>query len=756
MQKVIDFIVNNADAIGIALTAIYELLVRIWPTKKSLSIITNVVKLLNYFVPDRSKGYTTLKKGEAGTDTKHTFTHVIKVLLFLAICIPAQAQLNGNFKSVRFYNADSLTVKTEVSGAQLMYNNVGAIYYNAPQGKFRIFYDSAWHDLIQTGGGGGGVTSLINGLTLSGGVGKLGGALTENTSITSTNTTLDLNQDGLAPTNLLTTSTGINIADGSGSGLILQSSSGGANGALILLDDANMTFQGDAVGFGGAKYAADYSAFFDNRSLPDVGFVSSRFVAGSALTRTGTGTGPFTFSLGGTMTGNVAINSNVANTNTFSIGATTRPTSITFNAGDVVGNNHGNFAITNTTTSMARTLTNPMSIVLSSSGMVVTDLNFTKGLTYAADYSANYTTESIISKRYADARLASKTIATPGAAQTGQSIVWNNSANTWQYFTASSFANNTDINQLMVSQGAGTSSVNSDIEVTAAGSIQLGIAGNTAGATRTINAAGSATDIGITFTAKGASPILMSNRLTTTSTATRPAINIGSFAGDPSTLTNGDLWYNSTTNTLRGRVNGVSVNIPGSGTVSFGSTQQIPFMNGGGTDFSYSSNFIYNGSNLRVGGAAGSNAQLFTTSLSFAGSSGNTVSASDGTSGVTVGGKMTIRAGTAFTGSNANGGDIELETGNPDGSGTAGKLIIDPRASALVQLGDTGVGYPSNTLTIQARSSAASTTLKLQGDNVTLTPAAGGFLTIQNLPTSSAGLPSGAIWNNAGVLSIAP
>ena len=38
-------------------------------------------------------------------------------------------------------------------------------------------------------------------------------------------------------------------------------------------------------------------------------------------------------------------------------------------------------------------------------------------------------------------------------------------------------------------------------------------------------------------------------------------INVGQQAGDPSTLIDGDLWYNSSTNAFRGRENGVSVNL---------------------------------------------------------------------------------------------------------------------------------------------------------------------------------------------------
>jgi hypothetical protein len=40
--------------------------------------------------------------------------------------------------------------------------------------------------------------------------------------------------------------------------------------------------------------------------------------------------------------------------------------------------------------------------------------------------------------------------------------------------------------------------------------------------------------------------------------------------------------------------------------------------------------------------------------------------------------------------------------------------------------------------------------------NITLTPKVAGNLIFQNLPTSSVGLPTGAVWNNLGVLSIAP
>ncbi len=58
-------------------------------------------------------------------------------------------------------------------------------------------------------------------------------------------------------------------------------------------------------------------------------------------------------------------------------------------------------------------------------------------------------------------------------------------------------------------------------------------------------------------------------RITFNPGATVAGINVGSQAGDPSTPTNGDLWYDSTGNLLRARINGVSVSLgAGSGTVT--------------------------------------------------------------------------------------------------------------------------------------------------------------------------------------------
>lgn len=139
---------------------------------------------------------------------------------------------------------------------------------------------------------------------------------------------------------------------------------------------------------GDIKVDRDYRLSYDNTNNW-FRFEETNSTASNGITKSNNN-----FELGGTITGNISINSNTANTNSFTIGGTTRPNTIQFLAGDVVGNNSGAITINSTTTSVARTTTNPMSLVLSTSGMVVTDLAYMKGLTYAADYSANFSSDN--------------------------------------------------------------------------------------------------------------------------------------------------------------------------------------------------------------------------------------------------------------------------------------------------------------------------------------------------------------------------
>lgn len=75
--------------------------------------------------------------------------------------------------------------------------------------------------------------------------------------------------------------------------------------------------------------------------------------------------------------------------------------------------------------------------------------------------------------------------------------------------------------------------------------------------------------------------------------ATNAGVNVGTQAGDPSTLSNGDIWYNSTSNQLRARVNGVSITLGVNAGVDYvvmsdGANPPTPVDDGAG-------NFIYVG-----------------------------------------------------------------------------------------------------------------------------------------------------------------
>lgn len=62
--------------------------------------------------------------------------------------------------------------------------------------------------------------------------------------------------------------------------------------------------------------------------------------------------------------------------------------------------------------------------------------------------------------------------------------------------------------------------------------------------------------------------IMENGKFFSVASTTLAAITIGSFAGDPSGLINGDEWYNSSTEKFRGRQNGVSVDMVGGGDVT--------------------------------------------------------------------------------------------------------------------------------------------------------------------------------------------
>ena len=109
-----------------------------------------------------------------------------------------------------------------------------------------------------------------------------------------------------------------------------------------------------------------------------------------------------------------------------------------------------------------------------------------------------------------------------------------------------------------------------DLNITIDNDINLSVGGVVTSGALDVNVTGdldlSATDDLFLTATNG---ITTNSKLNTTSTATLPAIKIGSYAGDPSSLANGDLWYNSTTNKFRKYENSIASNFVSSNSATF-------------------------------------------------------------------------------------------------------------------------------------------------------------------------------------------
>lgn len=123
------------------------------------------------------------------------------------------------------------------------------------------------------------------------------------------------------------------------------------------------------------------------------------------------------------------------------------------------------------------------------------------------------------------------------------------------------------------------------------GQLTIGLS-NTTGTVRTVQAAGSEANINLLLNSKGTGVVKVptgyatnvasddditnrayiltiaktySAKQTFQANGTNAALNIGPFAGDPSSPSNGDIWYNLSTNKFRARQNGASVDLIGGG-----------------------------------------------------------------------------------------------------------------------------------------------------------------------------------------------
>lgn len=529
MEKTIEFLQTHGEEILFIITGLYELAVRIWPTSKNLSIIDKVIKIISFIIPNRSTKTTFINVD--GSDIKETSKHIIKMIVFFVLfSISTYAQTNVTGKSFRSYNADSLTVRTEVSGLQLMYGDVGALYYNKQSSKWRIFSDSTWSDLGTGGGGSGGAFWPLAGT----------GTLTSNVTI-----------------------------------------DGGPNQILLQNDYGSFTMDG-------LQTAINAAGDFNLNSV---------------------GNGIIDFD----------------------------------GAGDFLGREVG---IQSTTGD----------IFISSSGST-------------SDYI----------------RVGPTGVGSPGI-----------------------------------------------------GFAPAGV-------------------LGVSFTSTNNTflkPII------TTSTTTLPAIRIGSFAGNPSSLSNGDIWYNSSTGKFRARQAGVSVDMIGGGGIT-NTAAANEMAKSDGTNLVPSGVFSTTAGDLTFGsaGLAGANRNLNATgsaadvgyiitpkgagNIFLQPTTGSVNISSTGLTGTTI---FSISS----SGTSGTGLDFISGTNNPILQGGGGSSFTVKAKNA------SGGG---NGLILKGGDATAGNT---NGGNVTISGGAlsgsgvNGYIVLQNLPTSCAGVPTGGLANVAGVLNVCP
>lgn len=189
IEEIIKFWHSNSDLLTPILIGLYELVARIVPTKRNLSIIENAVKLLGIIVKNRRTPDPNDNASLDGAKNKVTVTrnkHIISCLLLLIVSVSASAQLTGTFRAVRYgsFNSSNQFVGADTTFLNLTPNqypvgtlirevNSDTLYYKFP--------DGFWHPI----GGGGSSVFANTGLHLDGDTIKMGGSFNEDITVQS-------------------------------------------------------------------------------------------------------------------------------------------------------------------------------------------------------------------------------------------------------------------------------------------------------------------------------------------------------------------------------------------------------------------------------------------------------------------------------------------------------------------------------------------------------------------------------------------
>lgn len=375
-------------------------------------------------------------------------------LLFLVLSFSSFAQLNQSVKAIASFNTDSATVKTYVSNIQSTYGDVGAIYYNIQSDKWRIAKTVSnvvtWYDLPVPAGSG---------------------------SVTSVSGTSPIQVSGTtAPIVSILTASGVQAGAVSTAAQTFAGTKTFTPTATVAgINFGSVTAHPSGRQNGDAWYRSDLGQMFVRAGGSDIAIQALVTYTGSnGITKTSND-----FRLGGTLTQTTTIdqagqNFNIADNTGGLVGVTTIGNTsdaylqtgagvsemVAEGEGSVVGllssqtlNLGGTFVAINSSSvgttldltasnnvgnGVARILFNLDNVGSDPQGVTFTQTGtYTGGIKYDADYSAGYTSRSLVDKAYADTKISGTMTSgripiglTSNSLTTSSNLTYNTSTNT--------------------------------------------------------------------------------------------------------------------------------------------------------------------------------------------------------------------------------------------------------------------------------------------------------------------------------------
>lgn len=529
MKQIWNFILENWDVIA---PIIYEIIVRVIPTKKNLSLIDNGWKILNLVITNRRKPHGNENITSVTGKTKNAVNvridkHILS-MLFILISFTSLAQVNQFGKGFFSYNvADTAFIQTTRNNYQTTQGNTGVVYFDESRNKWRIWDGTQYVDLINDAVSG--IATASNGLNVVGSDVRLGGTLTMDTQITGNDVGFqqDVSESGTGDGFLFA----MGRANYLGTNAVEMLSFAAATNNLApavrvypfnaqfgLFDITNNLFRG---GYTATTDASDNETYrFTGKHL----FTPTTTLAGLNLGLVATDpTTPANGDLWINSTATNALKVRMNNTTEFLLRSSTAPASneVIFgnsgNTGRVASNSNFTFSTVN------NTLTVPRAVHTSTATLPGINIGVVAG--------------------------------NPSTLVDGD--MWQNSS----------------ISGLNTRIGGQTRTVMLANNPQIISGVPWSVGNN-----------GAFMGFESEFTYNSTTNTLDVDRVTLQPSATLAGLNVGGLAGDPSTPSNGDLWYDQTANELTARINGTNVALGAGGGIGGTATaNQIAYGTGANT-----------------------------------------------------------------------------------------------------------------------------------------------------------------------------